>query len=94
MTALEARLKSIEEERAKTSADLALHQELLGKVFGWFRELPALTAALDKAMLSARQNGFEKAGANPRAKPDVLEGLRAFAAAIDAKNPTKRPERR
>ena len=94
VAALETKVKKLEEERAKMMGDLALHQELLGKVFAWFRGLPELCTALDKAMLSARDNGFEKAGPNPRAKRDVLEGLRAFAAGVDAKNPTKRPERR
>ena len=99
VAALEARVVELEAKTAdmelltKSNAVLeqkaAAHEELLRGVYAWLRTLPAATQGLVAKVDSARENGFEKAGPNPRAKTDVLEGLRAFARSLNAANPTK-----
>lgn len=84
---LRRRVRKLEEHMALVDANLANHQELLKGIFGWFRELPTKCTTLDESMDNARKNGFEYAGPNPRAKSNVLDGLKSFAKSLRNGNP-------
>lgn len=75
----EDRLALVEKKAKDTEAALAVVEK-------WLAAVPAACTALDAKMDSARVNGFEKAGPNPDAKRDVLDGLKAFAKALAAAN--------
>lgn len=84
---LKDRCTKLEERCTKAEARAKELEEFAQKSREWFDALPALCNALDQKMESARTNGFEKAGPNPEAKKDVLDGLKAFAKSLPAKTP-------
>lgn len=84
---LKERCAKLEDRCTKAEARAKVLEEFAQKSREWFDGLPALCNALDQKMESARTNGFEKAGPNPDAKKDVLDGLKAFAKALQAKTP-------
>ena len=92
ITALEKQVKDLKTSNQKLELSVNTHQDILAQVFGWFRELNGACVGLAASMDTARQNGFEKAGPNPRAKTAVLDGVKGFAQALQASNPapTKR----
>lgn len=85
--ALEAQVQELKAGRETVEQNLKAHQDILAQVFGWFRQLDGACNALNGSMDSARRNGFEKAGPNPRAKTNVLDGLKIFAQTLKAGNP-------
>ncbi len=78
-------------ESAKLSLEIKVKTqgELLGEIYGWMRTLPAASEALRGSLETAKKNGFAKAGPNPRAKNNLLDGLKEFAKALSASNPAK-----
>ncbi len=86
---LTKRVEKLEADKAVLEVKIKAQAKLLGQIYAWLRSVPEACAALEASVLEARKNGFEKAGPNPRAKRNVLEGLRSFADALNAKNPAK-----
>ena len=91
-TGLRKQIADLERRLTVAETNIATNQVLMKKIFTWFRALPATCEALDGAMNDARKNGFEYAAPNPRAKTNVLDGLKAFAAALESGNPAASPK--
>ena len=73
---------------------LDTHETLLKSTFAWLRALPEVTKSLEDSVASARKNGFEGAGPNPRAKTDLLNGIEAFARTLNKANPVSPPKKK
>jgi len=76
-------------EQREALESLKLEVEALARVS---EALGAAARRLDTAADESRKGGFEWAGANPRSRTDLLEGLKGFAKAIDAATRPKAPE--
>lgn len=86
--ALTKRVDQLESDKTTLTLKNETQAALLGEIYGWLRTVNTACESLDASMDSARTNGFEKAGPNPRAKKEVLKGLQTFAANLRATNPT------
>ena len=73
---VEERVLALEELVSAQSQRIADLEEALAKLAVG---LDAGTRELELAIAFSRHNGFEWAGPNPRARTDVLEGLRSFS---------------
>ena len=72
---------------APLDLDVEAHKSLLKSIFSWMASLPKAADDLAGGMDEARKLGFEAAGANPKAKTELIESLKGFAQAINAGNP-------
>lgn len=90
--ALKEAVAKLEETGKKEGEKVKAIEAELAKIQAWFKALPAVCKDLDARVDSARANGFEKAGPNPDAKKDVLDGLKSLAKALNAANPVVKPE--
>lgn len=79
---LEARVQKLEAAQKILVTDLALVTRQNQELRAWASSIPAICEKLDQRMDSSRKNGFEYAGAHPRAKKDILDGLKSFAAGL------------
>ncbi len=79
---LTARVKELEIRQEKLVAELTEVSRRNDALYTWAKQIPTLCENLDGRMDSARKNGFEYAGAHPKAKKDVLDGIKAFAAGL------------
>ena len=86
---LTKRVEKLESEKATMEVKMKAQSALLADIYGWLRTLPETCTALDQALSNAQKNGFEKAGPNPRAKKQVIRGLKSFAMSLNAGNPAK-----
>ena len=94
VTVLEAALARSEENEGVLLRRLEKSEQILVGVLDWFARLGPAGESLIAAMNSAREHGFEMAGPNPRSKTAVLEGLKSFAADLQAANPVRPPEKK
>jgi outer membrane murein-binding lipoprotein Lpp len=79
---LTARVKKLEIRQEKLMQDVVALSQSNSRLAAWAEQFPALCNELDLRMDSARKNGFEYAGAHPKAKKDVLDGIKAFAQGV------------
>jgi hypothetical protein len=79
---LTARVKKLEIRQEKLMQDVVVLSQSNARLAAWAEQFPALCNELDLRMDSARKNGFEYAGAHPKAKKDVLDGIKAFAQGV------------
>ena len=84
---LRTRVEKLEEGARRSEAATKLQDEKIVALQSFVKALPQACQGLDQRMDSARANGFEEAGPNPKAKTDVLEGLKGFAKALNTANP-------
>ncbi len=79
---LEARVAALSKTVEAEKQAAATLRETVRRLEARFQALATGARALDRAADEARRNGFESAGANPRARTDILEGLKGLAAEI------------
>ena len=79
MDDLKLRVKKLETKQEQLISELATLTQRNDALMAWAKTLPTLCEKLDSRMDSSRKNGFEYAGAHPKAKADILDGLKDFA---------------
>lgn len=85
---LTKRVDQLENEKMALQLKNKTQAQLLGEIYRWMKAVSSACEGLDASVQTARENGFEKAGPNPRAKKEVLSGLENFAGAVRSSNPT------
>lgn len=84
---LEQRVDKLEAEKAVMELTVQSHKKLVKDIYAWMGSLPGAADKLAASMDQARQLGFTYAGANPKAKENVLDGVKDFADAMKDGNP-------